>query len=90
MIESPSQCRLELEGKLIAPWADELKTACEKATAELRDRELIVDIRHLIAITREGESVLLELMNDGVKFRGYGVFAKHILKNLAKRTRREV
>jgi hypothetical protein len=81
---------LELEGKLIAPWADELKTACEKATAELRDRELIVDIRHLIAITREGESVLLELMNDGVKFRGYGVFAKHILKNLAKRTRREV
>jgi len=44
----------------------------------------------LIAITREGESVLLELMNDGVKFRGYGVFAKHILKNLAKRTRREV
>ena len=85
-IESPSLCRLVLEGKLIAPWAGELRTACERARAELRGRELIVDIRHLITISQEGECLLLELMNDGVKFRAHGVFAKHILKQLAKRT----
>jgi hypothetical protein len=87
-IESPSQCRLVLEGKLIAPWAGELKTACERARAALRGRKLIVDIRNLVAINHDGEDVLLELMNDGVVFRGRGLFTKHILKQLAHRRRR--
>jgi hypothetical protein len=89
-IESPRQCRLILEGKLTSPWAGELKGACERAKADLRGRELIVDMKHIVAISQEGENVLLELMNDGVKFRAYGVFAKHILKQLTKRTRTEV
>jgi hypothetical protein len=88
MIESNRHCRLVLEGKLIAPWAGELKGACERARADLRGRELIVDMRNLIAISQEGENVLLELMNEGVKLRAYGVFTKHILKQLAQRKRR--
>jgi len=87
-IESSHHCRLELEGKLIAPWAGELKTACERARAELRDRKLIVFIRNLVTISQEGENVLLELMNNGVRVRGCGVFTKHILKQLAQRKRR--
>jgi hypothetical protein len=89
-IESPRQCRLILEGKLTSPWAGELKGACERARADLRGRELIVDMKNLVAISQEGENVLLELMNDGVKLSAYGVFTKHILKQLGKRARREV
>jgi hypothetical protein len=77
-----------LEGKLVSPWAGELKTACEKARAELRGRKLVIDIRCLVSITPEGEKVLLELMDDDVVFRGRGVFTKHILKLLAQRKRR--
>ena len=87
MIESHSYCRLELEGKLIAPWAGELRTASKKARADLRGRKLILEIKNLVAISQEGENVLVELMKDGVKFRAHGVFAKHILKQLAKKTR---
>jgi hypothetical protein len=87
-IESPSQYRLVLEGKLLAPWADELKTACERARAELLGRKLVVDMRYLIGISQEGENVLLALMDDGVILRGCGVFTKHILKQLAQRKRR--
>jgi hypothetical protein len=89
MIESPRQCRLILEGKLISLWAGELKGACERARADLRGRELIVDM-NLFAISQEGENILLELMNDGVKFRAYGVFTKHILKQLVQRKRRDL
>ena len=85
MIESTRHFRLVLEGKLIAPGAGELKGACERARADLRGRELIVDMRNLIAISQEAENVLLELMNEGVKLRAYGVFTKHILKQLAQR-----
>ena len=87
-IENSNQCRLVLEGMLVAPWAGELRTACERARAELGDRKLVVDIRYLISISQEGEDVLLELMDNGVVLRGCGVFTKHILKQLAQKKRR--
>ena len=89
-VESSSQCRLVLEGKLIAPWASELRNECSKAKGDLHGRELLVDIKNLITISQEGENVLVELMNGGVKIRGCGVFTKHILKQLARRTRKEL
>jgi len=89
-IESPSQRRLVLEGKLIAPWAAEVRTEYQKAGGELDGRELVIDVRHLSAISQEGENVLLELMNSGVKFRCCGVFTKHVLKELTRRTRRNL
>jgi len=82
VVESPRRCRLVLEGKLIAPWTAELATACEKVRADLHGRELIVDLRSLTAIGAEGESMLLQLMSEKVKFR-CGVFTKEVLKRLA-------
>ena len=87
VIDGRRQRRLVLEGKLIAPWAAELKTACDRARADLDGRNLVVDLKHLTAISPEGENLVLELMNDGVKFRSDGVFTKHILKQLARRRR---
>jgi hypothetical protein len=78
---------LILEGKLIAPWAAELKAACDRARADLDGRDFIVVVKHLTAISQESEELLLELMKDGVKFRSYGVFTKHVLKRLARRMR---
>jgi len=86
VIESPRQCRLVVEGKLIAPWAAELATECERARADLHGRELILDLRSLTAISAEGETVLLQLMNEKVKFR-CGVFMKEVLRRLASTSR---
>jgi anti-anti-sigma regulatory factor len=86
IFDTPRQRRLVLEGKLIALWAAELRSAYEKAAAGPDHRELVIDVRNLTAISEEGENVLLELMNKGVKFR-CGVFTKHVLKQLARRTR---
>ena len=84
VVESPRRCRLVVEGKLIAPWTAELAAACEKARADLHGRELIVDLRSLTAIGAEGESMLLQLMSEKVKFR-CGVFMKEVLRRLASR-----
>jgi len=88
VIESRNQRRLVLEGKLIAPWADELRTACVTARSDLEGRELVVEVKNLTAINQAGENVLLELMQQGVKFRCWGVFTKQVLKELARRVRR--
>ena len=85
VIDGRRQRRLIVEGKLIAPWTAELKTACDRAKADLDDRDFVVDMKHLTMINQEGEDIVLELMNDGVKFLSHGVFTKHILRQLARR-----
>jgi hypothetical protein len=47
-------------------------------------------MQNLIAISPEGENVLVELMNEGVKIRGCGVFTRHVVKQLARRTRKKL
>jgi hypothetical protein len=86
-VERPRRRRLIVEGKLVAPWVGEFATACEKAKVDLHGRELIVDLRNVTAITPEGESVLLQLIIEGVKFQ-CGVFMKEVIRQLARKSQR--
>jgi hypothetical protein len=90
IIDRRSQRRLVLEGKLVAPWTAELRAVCARARADLHDRELVVDIKNLIAISQEGENLLIDLMKEGTTFRSRGVFTKHVLAQLVRRARRDV
>lgn len=85
IVESSTQRRLVLEGKLVAPWTAELRTTCERARTDLDGRELVVEIKNLIAINQAGENILAELMTEGIKMRAFGLFTKHVLKQLARR-----
>jgi len=90
IVDKPNHSRLVVEGKLIAPWAAELRNAWQKAATDRNGRELVVDVKGLTAISEGGESVLLELMKEGARFRSSGVFTKWILKRLARKVRRDV
>jgi len=86
-VEARNERRLVLEGKLIAPWTTELKSACEKARENLQGRELVVDLKNVTNIDQEGENLLAALMNEGIKFRSCGVFTKQVLRQVARRAR---
>ena len=90
IVDTPSHRRLVIEGKLIAPWAAELGKVWQDAPADLNGRELVIDVKGLTAIAEDGEDVLLELMKEGARFRSSGVFTKHVLKQLARKVRRNV
>jgi hypothetical protein len=90
IVERRNRRRLVLEGKLVAPWAHELKPAYKEASTDLNGRELVIDVKGLTAIGEDGENVLLELMKAGACFRCAGVFTKHVLKRLAVKNRRNV
>ena len=84
-IEDHNEQRLVLEGKLIVPWTSEVRKACEKARQTLEGRELVVDLKNLTVISEQGEDLLAALMSEGVRFRSRGVFAKHVLRRIARR-----
>ena len=90
VVEGRSQRRLVVEGKLVAPWAHELKCAYEEASADLNGRGLVVDVKDLTAISEDGETVLLDLLKEGACFRSAGLFTKYVLKRLALKLRRNV
>jgi hypothetical protein len=90
LIDNARHRRVIVEGKLIAPWAAELRSACEKARTDLRGRELVVEMKHVTTISQEGENVILELINGGIRFRCHGVFAKQVVKELTRRASRSL
>jgi len=90
LVDNGRQRRVVVEGKLIAPWAAELRNACQEARADLRGRELVIEMNHITTVSQEGENVILELINAGIRFRCHGVFTKHVVKELARRASRNL
>jgi hypothetical protein len=88
VVDSRTERRLVLEGKLIAPWVAELRTAWVAANGEIAGRQLVVDLKNIFVISQEGENALLELMSEGAKFRCSGVVAKHVIRELRRRSKR--
>jgi hypothetical protein len=90
LIDNARQRRVIVEGKLIAPWTGELRNACKEARADLHGRELVIEMKHVTTISQEGENVILELINGGIRFRCHGVFTKHVVKGLTRRASRNL
>src|SRR5216684_4465798 len=88
VIDRRTERRLVLEGKLIAPWVAELRTAWQAANGQVGGPALLVDLRNVTVISQEGENALLELMSDGAKFRCSGVLIRHLIHELARRRKR--
>jgi len=87
IVDTPTQRRLVVEGKLISPWTTELRTACDDAKADLKGRSLVVDLKNLTIISQEGEHLITELMNENVKLQCCGPFTRLLLRRLSHRAR---
>jgi len=88
IIETATRRQVVLEGKLVAPWTDEVRSICQAAICDLDHRDFVIDLRGITVISRDGEEVLLAFMDQGARFRGSDVFTKEILKQLARRAQR--
>ncbi len=87
IIENDRKRQLVLEGKLIAPWTNELKNIGQEAALDRDHRELVIDLRSVTAISADGEGVLLALMDQGARFRVSGVFMRQVVNQLSRQSR---
>jgi hypothetical protein len=87
IVETDDRRRLVLEGRLVPPWTAEVERAWSDAREQLQGRKLIIDLRNVTLISREGENTLLKLMREGATFSCRDVLTKHVLKQLARRCR---
>jgi hypothetical protein len=88
IVNNRTQCRLILEGRLIAPWVEELRTTWRTAKEEFDGRELVIDMENVIVVSQEAENTLLQMMNEGARFRCSGVLTRHVLQQLKRRNKK--
>jgi len=79
--------QLVLEGKLVAPWTNELMKIGQEALIDRENRELVIDLRSVTALSAEGEDVLQALADQGARFRVSGVFMRQVMKQVSRRSR---
>jgi hypothetical protein len=87
--DTPSRRTLVVEGDLTRPCIAELGTTWRNAGRQLEGHNLVIDLRNLTVISREGEEAIFDLMKRGAKFTCGGVLTRHVLKQLARKKQQE-
>jgi anti-anti-sigma regulatory factor len=85
IVETRTQRKLVVEGKLSEPWVDELRTTWTSTNRDLDGRKVVIDLSSLTLISREGEDAIFDLMQQGAKFSCAGILTRHVLKGLARK-----
>jgi hypothetical protein len=86
-IDTPGEHVLVVEGALVDPWLEVLKTAWEVAYESDRGGRFVINLEGVTTIAPQGESILLQMMDQGAQFFCSGVFTRHVLDQLeARRT----
>jgi hypothetical protein len=82
IVETRNQRRLILEGALVQPWVEELKKTWAAAVDESPNRQLVVDLNNVTAISKEGEGILSDFIRQGARFMCAGVYTRYQLKQI--------
>jgi hypothetical protein len=77
--DTPSRRTLIVEGTLVGPWVAELGRSWRNASQDLDSRKLVIHLKNLTAISRQGEDAIFDLMKKGPKFTCGGVLTRHVL-----------
>ncbi len=81
-IDTSTEQRLTLEGRLTQPWTADLRSHWEQARRAHPERRFIVDLRGITRIDETGESALALMKSERAEFLARGIRIKHLLKGL--------
>jgi ABC-type transporter Mla MlaB component len=84
-IDTPTEQKLILEGRLTEPWIADLSFYWEDMCHAHPKRKFVVDLRGVTRIDSRGESALALMKAEGAEFLASGVRIKHLLEDLETR-----
>lgn len=87
IVDTPSEQKWVLQGRLIGPWAQELRSNWSKTHEQNHGRNCVVDLSEVTFIDSSGERVLTKMMKEGADFVVRGLYATHVIKNVEARCR---
>jgi anti-anti-sigma regulatory factor len=81
-IDTPSEQKLILEGRLTDPWIADLSSHWEETRHAHPERKFVVDLRGVMRIDSAGEGALALMKTAGGEFLASGIRMKHLVEHL--------
>ena len=81
-IDTPSDQKLILEGRLTQPWIADLSSHWKETRRAHPERRFVVDLTGVMRIDSSGESVLALMNSAGAEFLASGIRVTHLVKDL--------
>ncbi len=78
--ETPAERRWVVQGCLVGPWVNELRTTWKRAHRSQDKRACIVDLSDVTFIDNRGERLLRTMSKEGAQFIATGIYIKHALQ----------
>jgi anti-anti-sigma regulatory factor len=81
--DNESEQRWVLQGRLTGSYVEELTARWRANRNRPQTQSLIVDLKDVTCIDKDGEQVLLMMIKDRAKFVATGLYTKHLLESLS-------
>jgi anti-anti-sigma regulatory factor len=85
IVETATDRRWILQGRLVGPWVNELRTAWKRAHSGHDTRACIIDLNDVTFIDKCGERLLRAMSKKGAQLVARGMYVKHVLQQLQER-----
>jgi anti-anti-sigma regulatory factor len=84
ILETSTEQKFVLEGKLTEPWVSDLESAWNSTRQARRGRMCIVDLRDITLVDESGKRILAAMCSEGVQFIVRGVNTRCLVEELEK------
>jgi anti-anti-sigma regulatory factor len=84
ILETTSERRWIVQGRLVGPWVSELRTTWKKVHRTPDKRACIIDLNDVTFIDKSGERLLRAMSKKGAQLMSGGLYVKHVLEQLKK------
>jgi anti-anti-sigma regulatory factor len=81
-METATDRRWIVQGRLVGPWVSELRTSWKKAHRSQDRRACIIDLNDLTFIDKSGERLLRAMCKKGAQLIANGIYTKHLLEKV--------
>jgi anti-anti-sigma regulatory factor len=85
IVETATDRRWIVQGRLVGPWVNELRTTWKRALRSQDNRPCIIDLNDITFIDKSGERLLRAMSKKGAQLIAKGLYVKHVLLQLQGR-----
>jgi len=82
IIDTPTEQRIVLFGKLVGPWISELQTVWEECRQQLGTRKRVVDLNEVTLADHTAKPLLVTMMKEGAELVGNGMVNQWLIQDL--------
>jgi hypothetical protein len=84
LLDSSSELRFRLEGKLAGPWVTELRQCWQTASSTTAGRQTVVDLRDVDFVDGDGQGLLGEMHGYGVQLHANTPLIRSLLDEICR------